>query len=130
MSILQIPRRGMMGSAGGSIDVICGTATAVGNTLTMPIPSGYYYYVYLMSEREIVDGDLQAVLATPRSGLYRNKVIPALGNMERLSSDPFVSAFWISHSGDNMIFSCSNRNTSGVIYDGDEWFYIAWKEAD
>lgn len=111
-------------------DVICGTATAVGNTLTMPIPSGYYYYVYLISDREIVDGDLQAILATPRSGLYRNKVIPALGHMERISSDPFASVFWISHSGDNMTFSCSNPNTSGKIYDSDEWFYIAWKEVN
>lgn len=117
-------------SAANGIDVICGTATVAGTTLTMPIPSGYYYYVYLISEREIVDGDLQAVLATPRTGLYRNKSIPNLGFMERISSDPLISAFWMSHSGDNMIFSCSNANTSGVIHDGDEWFYFAWKEAD
>lgn len=126
MSIQQIARRGLMG-AGSGIDVICGTSTVVGTTLTMPIPSGYYYHCYLKSARTIADGDLQIVHATPL-GLYRKK--DAVGVMERLNTDPFVAQFWISRNGDNMTFSCSNPNTSGLLYDGDEWFYIAWKEAD
>ena len=119
-------RRLLMGSAGG-IDVISGKAVCSGTTLTMPIPAGYYMHAYNGSGRTYAEGDLREVHRDPY-GIFRIK--SAYSGAERMNSNPFATLFWITQSEAQIVLNCTNRNTTGLLADGDEWTFIAWKEEE
>lgn len=117
-----------MAASGNAVEMICGTATSGAGTLTIPVPEGYYYHAYNAS-RTFADGDVQFYLCT-RSGLFISKHSVAPYYVERLNTDPFGTHIFLTRTATDVTWRGTNGNTSGLIYDGDEWFYIAWKEEE
>lgn len=127
MSDLMTRRRELAPAAAApSINVIAGTAVTVGTTLTLPIPSDYYFHAYKSSDGTIEEGELREVHRDPY-GLFRIK--SANGGNERINKNPFISQFWLTQSSTEMTWNCTNKNTSGLLVDGDTWAFVAWKEA-
>lgn len=121
-------RRALMAANGNVVEMICGTATSGEGTLTIPVPEGYYYHVYNVS-RTFADKDVQFYLCTA-NGMFISKHTVSPYYAERLNADPFGTHTFLTRTATDVTWRGAAANTSGLIYDGDEWFYIAWKEEE
>lgn len=128
---MNLERRAAMlaGKSAGGLDVISGTAVCSGTTLTMPIPAGHFFYASLAkpAEGHMLDGGHLRQIYRDGYGFFRLK--QGYGGAERQTGNPFDNIYYVTQSAEQIVLNCSNGNTSGLLVDGDEWTFVAWKEA-
>ena len=131
MSLLA--RRGLMASGiVDGIDVISRTVTASSGELVLPVPRGYYFVALLSTERTLEYGDLPEIMHISSAGTEKwcARKAPGSGSSSiAIQSNSANPPWWISVSDAAVTVSASNVNTAGLIKAGDEYFYIAWRDA-
>jgi hypothetical protein len=114
------------------IDVISGTVTASSGKLVLPVPRGYYFVALLSTVRALAYGDLPEIMHISSAGNERwcaRKVPENGGGSIATQSNSATPPWWISVSDAVVTVNASNNNTSGTIKAGDEYFYLAWRDA-
>ena len=111
-------------SGGGTVDVLFGHATATAGELTLPIPAGYDFYVFM--------SDISQKTSTTE---VLRRAVDAVGklcdktNTVNVSRNGNQSDIFIERSSESLKITGKNGNTAGTIVAGVDYTYIAWKES-
>lgn len=118
---MEITSSGIVLPDENEMKIISGTAVVNGTLLTLPIPDDYSFYCYLSSERVFVDGDLRRFFKDKLGVVQQKRITLAVQN----TTGDFP--WWIVVDRAGISINGTNKNTMGLLHDGDEWTFIAWK---
>ena len=132
MSVLQIPRRGMMGSAGSG--VIIGTVTTNGHSFTIPKNGKTNFVAYIVpTETSRLNAYFAAAMRydglstqnTAYGWKYYRAAGDPLGDNPGLQGGSIGAAFY-TETSDSITITCNNLNTLGRIPDNETVVYLLW----
>lgn len=126
---MSLTRRSMLQAVGGGgtgpqVDVLYGTAAAEAGKLTLPIPDGYCFYVWMTDY-----SDKTSTTEIARKGRDPVGTITDKTNVVNRTYDaPNYSAQGVTRYTDYLEINGSNGNSYGTFVAGVSYTYIAWKE--
>ena len=111
-------------SGAAQVDLLYGHATAESGKLTLPIPDGYFFYVWMTDIGDKTSNTEIARRAKDPVGTLCDKT----NTVNRDYNGPTSTDSYISRLGDYLTIRGNNGNTTGTFISGVDYTYSAWKE--